>query len=185
MSLSQNAYNASLAYGKFEDYNSIFVLSILGIGLIWGAYYLYSINSKYVPTSGTVLSIDNPNNICAATSDAKGNVTYECLFTVSYNINGNKGTTQINQSGTYPVVVGQNIGLVYDSTAPEYPPTLPKLSSWVTILMVVIGLVCFFGAYTNYKLVTTPTLAPVVAAQGALSIGTGVSRGIGNIIREI
>jgi len=183
--MKQDLYNASLAYGQFQDYTSIIILFIIGTAVLIGAYYVYKWQSNYVPTSGTVVSIDNPNNRCEASSDAKGNVTYSCLFTVSYNYIGNSGTTQLQQSSNSPVRVGQKIGLVYNSVDPTYPPTLPQISSWLLVGIIVVGLIFYLGAYYNYKLVTNVALRPIVATQGALSLGTNVSNGIGNIIRGL
>lgn len=185
MSMKQDLYNASLAYGQFQDFSSIIILVIVGTVALVGAYYVYKWQSNYVPTTGTVVSIDNPNSRCEASSDAKGNVTYSCLFTASYNYNGNSGTTQLQQSSSSPVRVGQKIGLVYNSADPTYPPTLPQVSSWILPIIVVIGLIFYLGAYYNYKLVTNVALRPVVATQGALALGTKVSNGIGNIIRGL
>jgi len=183
--MKQDLYNASLAYGQFQDFTSIIILIIIGTVLLIGAYYVYKWQSNYISTKGTVVSIDNPNNKCDASSDAKGNVSYSCIFTVSYNYNGISGTTQLQQSDISPVKVGQKIGLVYNSADPTYPPTLPQVSSWLLPIIIVIGLIFYLGAYYNYKLLTNVALRPIVATQGALALGTDVSRGIGNIVRGL
>jgi len=183
--MKQDLYNASLAYGKFQDYTSIFILVLFGTGALVGAYFVYKMNSNYVSTKGTVVSIDNPTKKCDASSDAKGNVTYSCLFTASYNYNGNSGTTQLQQSSSSPVIVGQKIDLVYNSADPTYPPTLPQTSPWFLIILCIIAGICYLAAYSQYKLVTNVALRPIVATQGALSLGTNISQGIGNIIRGL
>ena len=53
---------------------------------------------------------------------------------------------------------------------------------WTGPMVFGIALICFLSAFYYYKLVTTAELAPVVATQGALSIGSDVGYGLRNII---
>jgi len=53
---------------------------------------------------------------------------------------------------------------------------------WTGPMVFGIALICFLTAFYYYKLVTTAELAPVVATQGALSIGSDVTYGLRNII---
>lgn len=53
---------------------------------------------------------------------------------------------------------------------------------WTGPMVLGIALICFLAAFYNYKLATTAELAPVVATQGALSIGSDVSEGLRDII---
>ena len=53
---------------------------------------------------------------------------------------------------------------------------------WTGPMVFGIALICFLTAFYYYKLVTTVELAPVVATQGALSIGSDVGFGLRNII---
>jgi hypothetical protein len=185
MSLKQDAYNASLAYGQFQNFTQLIILVIVGTGFFVGAYYTYKWYANYVSTKGTIVSIDNPGNRCDASSDAKGNLTYSCLFTVSYNYKGYSGTTQLQKTSSMPLAVGEKINLVYVADAPSYPPTLPQASPWYFIVLAVIGTICYLAAYYDYKMATNKALEPVLATRGAVSIGTDVGQGIGSMIRAL
>ena len=53
---------------------------------------------------------------------------------------------------------------------------------WTGPMIFGFALISFLTAFYYYKLATTAELAPVVATQGALAIGSDVSYGLRNII---
>ena len=177
-------YNASVAYEKFQNFTGIIVLVIVGTGILIGSVFLYKWQSKFVLTTGIVKSIDNPENICEQIKDDKGNATYSCKFTVSYNYKDNKGTTQLQQTSSLPLKVGDEIDLVYNSANPEYPPTLPQVSPLLLIILCVIGAICFIGAYVKYIYISNDAYQPILAAQGAISIGTNINQGLRDMIMK-
>jgi hypothetical protein len=52
---------------------------------------------------------------------------------------------------------------------------------WLKSLFLVIGLLLLGGAYMYYRFINSKSYESVVATQGAIGIGTDVSRGIRNI----
>jgi formate hydrogenlyase subunit 3/multisubunit Na+/H+ antiporter MnhD subunit len=69
-------------------------------------------------------------------------------------------------------------------TEDNLPPEQKQQNAqwWTGPMVFGIGLICFLTAFYYYKLVTTVELAPVVATQGALGIGSDISFGLRNII---
>jgi hypothetical protein len=184
MSQNKDLYNASVAYEKFQNFTGIIVLVIVGTAILIGSFYLYKWQSKFIPTKGIVKSIDNPDNKCEQIKDDKGNVTYLCKFTASYDYKDNKGTVELQQTSSFPVKVGEEIDLVYNSANPEYPPTLPQVSPLLLIILCVIGVICFISAYVKYIYISNEAYQPILAAQGAISIGTNINEGLRNMIMK-
>jgi hypothetical protein len=173
----------SLVFG--EDQNTKVILYIIvGTFFFVCQYFVISWYNEYTSTTGTIISIDNPGNKCVTSYNSYGKLSYYCLFTVSYEYKEYSGTTQLEKTSSVPLSAGEKIDLVYLTDSPSYPPTLPTRSWWFYVILGIFAYLFYIIAYNFYRLVIPDTFNIGIASRGVTSIGTGLGKDIGGIIKN-
>jgi len=163
-SVLSSAYSGAATIGEAKATISVVVGAVLVLGLIVSASF--SIMSK--PTRTGEVQAEVINFTCTETvfetQDGKKNTSQNCVSNVSYTINNQKYTSNVNTS-PHRFEKGAKITIKYDPSNPidiSYGETSMSTIGWILSGVAVCIAVCiaiYYYAVTRYK--------PLAAYEGA------------------